>query len=144
MNQIIYNSSGSLDLPRKNYRKRKLFNSLFVILLILSIFLFIYYIFFRYDLYQHEKISQKLLDNYSITTLYPTTNDYTASKVNSKVFLSNIDNASNSVIGIIEIKKLNIVYPILSEINKESLKVSPCKFYGVNPNEVRKSLYCWA
>lgn len=134
MNQIICNSSTNLDISIKNFKKRNLFKLLFAILSILSIFLLIYYIFFRYDLYQYEKVSQKLLENYSITTLYSSNNDYTTSKLNTKT-ISTAN--SGSVIGIVEIKKLNIEYPILSEINKEYLKISPCKFYGPNPNEIR-------
>ena len=41
----------------------------------------------------------------------------------------------SSIIGVIEIQKLNIVYPILSEINKDYLKISTCRFYGPYPNE---------
>jgi len=134
MNQIICNSTTNLDISIKNFKKRNLFKLLFAILAILSIFLLIYYIFFRYDLYQYEKVSQKLLENYSITTLYSSNNDYTASKLNTKTISTS---NSGSVIGIVEIKKLNIEYPILSEINKEYLKISPCKFYGPNPNEIR-------
>lgn len=62
--------------------------------------------------------------------------NYTVSQLNTKKSISNLDNLSSSVIGIIEIKKLNIVYPILSEINKNFLKISPCKFFGPNTNEV--------
>ena len=134
MNQIICNSSTNLDISIKNLKKRNLFKLLFAILAILSIFLLIYYIFFRYDLYQYEKVSQKLLENYSITRLYSSNNDYTTSKLNAKTISTS---NSGSVIGIVEIKKLNIEYPILSEINKEYLKISPCKFYGPNPNEIR-------
>ena len=134
MNQIICNSTTNLDISIKNFKKRNLFKLLFAILSILSIFLLIYYIFFRYDLYQYEKVSQKLLENYSITTLYSSNNDYTASKLNTKTISTS---NSGSIIGIVEIKKLNIEYPILSEINKEYLKISPCKFYGPNPNEIR-------
>lgn len=140
MNQIICNTSINLDTSIKDFKKRNFFKLLFIILVILSIFLLIYYIFFRYDLYKYEKISQKMLDNYSITTLYSDSNNYTASKLNNKQLPSNI--SSSSVIGIIEIKKLNITYPIILEMNKEYLKISPCKFYGSNPNEIRKSLYC--
>lgn len=142
MNQIIYNSYNDLDSSSNNFKKRNLFKFFFIILIILSLVLFIYYIFFRYDLYQSEKISQKLLSNYNITTLYPTVKDYTTSKLNRKNISKDISNISSSVIAIIEIKKLNIVYPILSEINKDYLKISPCKFYGPNPNEPRKYLYC--
>lgn len=135
MNQIICNSTCNLNTSIKNFKKRNLFKLLFIILVILSIFLLIYYIFFKYDLYKYEKISQRILDNYSITTLYPDAHDYTTSKLSNKQLPNNI--TSSSVIGIIEIKKLDLTYPIISEMNKENLKISPCKFYGSNPNEIR-------
>ena len=40
-----------------------------------------------------------------------------------------------SVIGIIEIPKINISYPILSESNDELLKIAPCRISGPMPNE---------
>ena len=43
---------------------------------------------------------------------------------------------SNYVIGIIEIKKINIIYPILSEINKDFLKIAPCRFCGPEANVI--------
>lgn len=48
-----------------------------------------------------------------------------------------MSNDSNfSVIGIVEIPKINISYPILSNINDELLKIAPCRFYGPLPNEI--------
>ena len=41
-----------------------------------------------------------------------------------------------NVIGIIQIDKINIEYPILSKTNDELLKISPCKFFGPDPNKV--------
>lgn len=34
--------------------------------------------------------------------------------------------------GIIEIPKINLYYPVFSQLTEELLKVSPCKFYGDN------------
>ena len=41
-----------------------------------------------------------------------------------------------TVIGLIEIKKININYPIISSYNNDLLKIAPCRFYGPMPNEV--------
>ena len=39
-------------------------------------------------------------------------------------------------IGVVKIPKLNITYPILSQTTDALMKVAPCKFHGVSPNEV--------
>lgn len=41
-----------------------------------------------------------------------------------------------ATVGVINIPKINVNYPILSETSDALLKVSPCKFWGPNPNEV--------
>ena len=38
--------------------------------------------------------------------------------------------------GIIEIPKINIYYPVFSELSDELLKIAPCKFYGKTPKEL--------
>lgn len=37
--------------------------------------------------------------------------------------------------GIIEIEKINLYYPVFSELTEDLLKISPCKFYGNMPND---------
>ncbi|MBR3153315.1 MAG: sortase [Clostridia bacterium] len=39
-------------------------------------------------------------------------------------------------IGIVNIPEINLSYPILSQCTDELLKISPCKFWGPDPNEV--------
>lgn len=41
-----------------------------------------------------------------------------------------------SIIAKISIPKINLEYTILSKTTDELLKISPCKFWGVNPNEI--------
>lgn len=36
--------------------------------------------------------------------------------------------------GIIEIPKINLYYPIFSNLTEDLLKISPCKFYGDSPD----------
>lgn len=36
--------------------------------------------------------------------------------------------------GIIEIPKINLYYPIFSDLTEDLLKISPCKFYGDSPD----------
>lgn len=37
--------------------------------------------------------------------------------------------------GIIEIPEINLYYPIFSHLTEDLLKISPCKFYGTQPNK---------
>ena len=41
-----------------------------------------------------------------------------------------------SIVGIVKIPKINVEYPIIAEWSDKLLKVSVCKFWGPNPNEV--------
>lgn len=67
MNQIICTSSSNLENANKDYKKKNLFKVLFCISIIIVLFLSLYYLSFRYDLYKSEKVSQKLLDSFNIT-----------------------------------------------------------------------------
>lgn len=104
---------------------------IYKIQLIISLTIFI--VFFSYWLYSYfstkykENFSDSILNTFNISRIYSNEQDYTI------VELSNTD--SIFVIGIIEIPKIDIKYPILSDINDDLLKISPCKFYGPNPNQ---------
>lgn len=81
-----------------------------------------------------------LLRVIGITKIYSTSEDYNAIPLNKEINF--YENGSFSVIGVIDIKKINISYPILSGISKDALKIATCRFYGPEPNEIRKPLYC--
>ena len=66
-----------------------------------------------------EKNASYLSNNYQVYRLYSNNND-TYESTSSNPY----------VIGNIEIPKINISYPILSTLNEELLKISPCRFYG--------------
>ena len=136
MNQIICTSNSNLDLINKNYSKQKFFKMFFYILSSISLFLLLFYIFFIYDRYKSEKISKLLVYNFNISNIYNENSEYLVNKINHDEILYSSKNLPSYVIGIIEIKKINIFYPILSELSKDFLKISPCKFYGPNPNEI--------
>ncbi len=113
----------------KKAKSKYIFIFQFIISLIILLFILIIYSFKMYHIRKSEKISKQLINNFNISNLYTNTS------------LSNINNSYSSaqsnfsVIGIIQIDKINVSYPILSEINDELLKISPCKFYGPMPNE---------
>lgn len=70
-----------------------------------------------------------------ITKIYGNSNDYNAIPLNQEIVF--YENSSFSVIGLINIKKINISYPIVSNVSKDALKVATCRFYGPMPNEPR-------
>lgn len=114
MNQILCTKQ-KVRKKSKNFYKFQF--TLSIILIIISIIAIIYYI---YSLNKKQKISNSLLNNYSIYRLYS----------NPKNTELNLTTDENNLFGIIEIPKLNIYYPIFSKTTEELLKISPCKFYG--------------
>ena len=144
MNQIICSSRSNLNISdtsnsiqgRNIFRsKRNIFIILFAFFIIVCILAVFYNIYFRYSLYANEKVSKDILDNIGLTKIYQDDSDYNAKLLNKEIVF--YENGSFSVIGVIDIKKLNISYPILSDVSKDFLKIAPCRFYGPMPNEIR-------
>lgn len=123
MNQILEIPSNSNKSKLKKLRKllkiQLCFSVIFVFVIVTSILSNTFY------LYKQEKLSNQILDNYNITKLY--SNYFSSENLNS-----NENTDGSYVMGIIEIPKINVYYPIFSNYNEELLKVSPCKFYGPN------------
>ncbi len=148
MNQIIctLNSNiknfGRKKPSNKDTKKKRFLKIQFFILFIISLLLIIYYMFFRYELLSKEKLSKSIAQSFGIRKIYEDSSDYNAIPLGNTIEF--YENGSNSVIGIIDIKKLNISYPIFSDISKDGLKIATCRFFGPMPNEIRKSLYCRA
>ena len=139
MNQILFfesNNNNENHLTNANKRKRKSFFFKFQLFFcsIIAISSFIYYAYSLYDNNQKENISEKLVDNFNITSIYAS-NDYTTTRTSNVNFYETDENAF-SVIGLIEINSININYPILSTVSDNLLKIAPCRFYGPMPNEV--------
>lgn len=135
MNQILNDqknesiSTSSHDLSPKNKKK---FLLLFFISIFICIFSIFIYISLKYQLSEKEKISKSLMQQFSITTLYAnTTNSVVADKITESSDIS-----SPFVIGLIEIDKIKLLYPILSHTTEELLKISPCRYAGPLPNEI--------
>ncbi len=128
MNQILYykNNNSNLSLnnkKKKNFFKFQLYISIFLFIVIISI-----YFYYINNMNSKENISKKLTNNYNISKLYSTQN---SNHINNYVD----EGIEYSVIGLIEIPKIYLYYPILSETNDKLLKIAPCKFYGPDPNE---------
>lgn len=139
MNQIICSSHSNLSISDKSSishsHKKLFFIFAFVSVIIVCICLVIYYVCFRYSLYAKERVSKNILDNIGLTKIYHGSSDYNTELLNKEIIF--YENSSFSVIGVIDIKKLNISYPILSDVSKDFLRIAPCRFYGPMPNEVR-------
>lgn len=127
MNQIIWitskNSINKNNNSDNNYKAKKRYFSVFSLFILLFCFCFVIFVYSHFS--KDDSSSDKLLNNYNISQLY---SNVSPTLINS--------NTSFSVLGMIEIPKLNIIYPILSVCNDNNLKISPCKISGPNLNEV--------
>lgn len=127
MNQIIYPESIEHNFInyKNNVRKViRIYKILFIFSIVVLLFFISYFFCCYYHLLKNEKISKKLLAVYDIQQLYSSA---------TPTHLPDIISASGDVahiLGIIEIDKINLRYPILSKTSTEFLKIAPCKFYG--------------
>lgn len=141
MNQILNNSFSKSDdfeesqILSKPSKLKHFLKLQFSLLSIALVIVMAYYVYFKYELSSSEKVSKQIMDNLKITKLYASDSDYNTENLNTEVVF--YENSSFIVIGSIEIKKINISYPILSEMSKEALKIAPCKLYGPMPNQIR-------
>ena len=129
MNQILIQPKNStMQYLKKNQYCLQFWFSFSIALIFLCIF-----ITNIYQMNQQEKISKRLLNNYSLTTLYQNLEDTQNIVTTKKV---QVNNSDPFVIGMIRIDKINLNYPILSESNYDLLKISLCRFAGPMPNEI--------
>ena len=134
MNQILYNKDDyksninynlNSEIVDKEHNK-SFFKIQFIATSLLVVVVITGYFLYSYNRNKKENISKMLIDNYSISRLYNNEQPITTYEESGTMF---------SVIGIIEIPKINISYPILSESNDELLKIAPCRISGPMPNE---------
>lgn len=159
MNQILVTEK--LYVTPELKRKKLIYKIMFIISLFLMITLISMYIYAEYDKNKEESISGDILSylNNKDETTISTYENALVVKITQEA--SNIPNdnieetASSNIklatatstytapngkkyesIGIINIPKINLTYPILSKTTDALMKVAPCKFHGGNPNEV--------
>jgi len=160
MNQILVSQKVYVTPAMK---KKKVF---FKIEFFLSIFLLValssYCIYAEYDRNKDEAVSKEILgqiefkddtivEQVIVITLNSALEDNkeernvqvaeqtTPVEISPEQLTVTSDGTEYYTIGIINIPKINVNYPILSTESKnidEILKISPCKFWGPNPNEV--------
>lgn len=135
MNQIVCSNSSNLDEEKEDIkscaRKRWLLWCSFSGAVCVSVFCFCAVVFRNYNLLSYEKVSDRILETSKISKIY---GEYDTSLLKEEIIF--YENGSFSVIGSIEIKKIDVYYPILSDANSEHLKVAPCRLYGPLPNDV--------
>ena len=132
MNQILYKCTFDFSNPSKKQKNKYII--IFVIAIILIIVATFFYFFSKYIKFQNEKLSKNLMSIYNIKTLYSNSpNEYSTKKVIAEAPSKTTD---PFVIGLIQIEKIKLIYPILSTTTPELLKISPCRFAGPMPNEI--------
>ena len=142
-NLAYYHSQFNLQGNNKNSNQVVLSN--YKVLFLFSAFIaFICICIFLIRLYQGSEeanLSQDLLSAYHVSTLYANNIDYSTQSTTSDMenLLPNsyqLNTSTPFVIGMIRIDKINVNYSILSHTNRDSLKISLCRFAGPMPNEV--------
>lgn len=131
MNQIIYPEKIEDNLiVYKNLikSKKKTYRNLFVFSTIVLLLFIFYYLLLYLRILKKAAISNNILEIYDIQKLYSSTTPVSL----PGIILDNGDTAD--ILGVIEIDKINLRYPILSKTTNDFLKIAPCKFYGPELN----------
>lgn len=165
MNQILVTQK--LYITPELRRKKKMYKIQFFLSVLLVCLLFSYYIYAEYDRSKSEEVSQKILEGINTANVIETTviQDNTIKEYDGVIIVAIDDNedddeqiidsnqaqqnvvtyTSNSGIdynveAILNIPRLGINYPVISEWSEELLKISINKYWGPQPNEVGN--YC--
>lgn len=156
MNQILV--SEKLYVTQTMKRKKKFFKFEFFLSVFLVCSLSSYYIYAEYDRNKSEQVSHEILANMEIEkpeekleeivvilnsafaeeqqVVDMTEEEEETVEIPSVQVTTANDGTSYYTIGRINIPKINVDYPILSETTTELLKIAPCKFWGADPNQV--------
>lgn len=136
MNQILITKNNDINydaflynsnyLINKKIENKKKYLIIFLLSIIICIIILIYFIFSFFKKINEQNQTNILKEKYNINSLYYTNNDYSTIKLSNDI----------SIIGLIEIPKINISYPILSNSNEYLLKISVCRFSGPLPNRI--------
>ncbi len=113
MNQILFNK-------KENNKIKYIFKVQFVISIIISIILVGFFLLNYKNEENLEGLSEIINKNIEITTFY----DIQKTSIETSPYL-----------GKIFIDKIDLEYSVFKEINEDYLKISPCKFYGVDFGE---------
>ena len=154
MNQILVTKK--LYITPELKRKKKIYKFDFFLSVFLVCILISLCIYAEYDRNKSEQVSQEILANLTfeeqeekldaivivlnsafseeqMVDLEEQTEE--APEIPSVQVATASDGTMYYTIGTINIPKINVNYPILSETTTELLKISPCKFWGADPNQ---------
>lgn len=161
MNQILVTQK--LYVTPELRRKKKIYKLCFILSVVSIIVLFGMYTYTEYDRNKELEVADDILFNLENikndnTVIDQKQNALIVAMTQEQIVEENISaneileendknqiisgsyKASNgktySIIGIINIPKINVKYPIIDQTSEELLKVSACKFWGPNANEV--------
>lgn len=152
MNQILV--SEKLYVTPDMKRKKKFFKIEFFLSVFLVCLLSSYYIYAEYDRNKSEQVSQEILASMPniekeeklesivviLNSAFSEEQEISITEEPEEIPSVQLAKASDGTtyytIGRIYIPKINVDYPILSETTTELLKISPCKFWGADPNQV--------
>lgn len=131
MNQILqtYLNNKSYKSKIKNNLKIQLYFSVLLIAFIIGTF-----IYKSINISKQENYSKQILENYNIIRIYSNLSSINTD-ANNSITKNNISSDIQTILGTINIPKLNIQYPVFSNFNNELLKISPCRFFGPNLGE---------
>ena len=158
MNQILV--SEKLYVTPDMKRKKKFFKIEFILSIFLVCLLSSYYIYAEYDRNKSEQVSHEILANITfkeqeeelesivvvlnaafseeqiVNIVEEQIEEIEEIEENPSVQVSTAqDENGYYTIATINIPKIGVNYPIFSETTTELLKISPCKFWGADPNQ---------
>lgn len=90
MNQILYTyeeNKNSFTQEHKSKKKSTFFKVQFIACSIIAVSITSYYGYILYENNKKENISQKLLNNFNVTTLYNNAPSYSTSKTSSRKYV---------------------------------------------------------
>ncbi len=137
MNQILITKNTNYDYLNyfkleKKYQKDMSNKKNYLIILSFSsiiCLLLAFYLLFSYSIrINNNRRLNEISNKYSIVSNYSSLQNLNSNviKLSNKIY----------IIGLIEIPKIDISYPIFENCNEELLKISVCKFAGPMPNEI--------
>lgn len=128
MNQILITNNNNFfdNFNHQNIKKQKKYLIILSISIILFIIIVLYLLCSFISKVEQKRKTDILKNKYNIISLYSSNIGYSSLKLSNDI----------SIIGLIEIPKINISYPILENSNENLLKISVCKFSGPLPNRI--------
>ena len=159
MNQILV--SKKIYVTKEMKRKRRLYKTTYILSIIIIFALLVYYVFAERMRNNQEALGKEILsklnDNTTISEnaivvaldndqeeeenieIMPTNNENSTSGQNTEEITTS-DGNKYTTEAILSYQKLGINYPVLSNESDKLLKVSLCKYWGPQPNEIGN--YC--